>query len=46
MQSIINPNLIDNKISLTIDLSKYAVGSYYVEFRTMNFVHIEKFIKL
>lgn len=44
MQSI-NPHITDNKISLTIDLSKYAVGSYYVEFRSTNFVHTENFIR-
>ncbi|WP_162144168.1 M64 family metallopeptidase [Sporocytophaga myxococcoides] len=46
VQSIENPNKADNNISLTVDLSKYAVGSYFVEFRSVNFVHTESFIKL
>ena len=46
MQSILNPKWVEGENTLTIDLSKYAAGAYYVEFRTVNFVHTAIFTKL
>ncbi len=45
LRSLTVPNRLGKENTITIDVSKYAVGSYYVEFKTMNFAHTEKFIK-
>ena len=45
VQSVTNQKWIDTENTLKIDLHNYPTGSYYIEFRTLNYVHTEKFIK-
>ena len=45
IQSITNSKWIDSENTLKIDFRNYPAGSYYIEFRTLSYVHTEKFIK-
>jgi len=45
VQSVTEQKWIDSENALKINIRNYPAGSYYIEFRTLNYVHTEKFIK-